>query len=77
MPSVVSVAITDSSTITFTGINFFTTGYAPSASFNSIWADEVIVTDSTTAVAKWNKGVPININVSTPQLKFTKTGGRR
>jgi hypothetical protein len=77
MPAVVSVALTDSATITFTGTNFFTIGYAPSASFNSIWADEVTVTDANTAVAKWNKGVPVITSTAAPQLKFTKTGGRR
>jgi hypothetical protein len=77
MPAVTSVALTDSATITFTGTNFFTSGYTASASFNSIWADEVTVSDANTAVAKWNKGVPVITAESAPQLKFTKSGGRR
>lgn len=66
MPAVVSVALTDSATITFTGTDFFTTGYTASASFNMILADEVTITDATTAVAKWNKGVPVVSTDSIP-----------
>lgn len=66
MPAVASVALTDSATITFTGTNYFTTGYKASASFNSIWADEVTITDATTVVAKWNKGVPTVTAESVP-----------
>ena len=46
MPAVVSVALTDSATITYSGTNFFTVGFDASASFNSIWADEVTITDA-------------------------------
>ena len=70
MPAVTAVTLTDSATITFTGTNFFTTGYIAKASFNSLWADEVLVTDATTVVAKWNKGVPVVSGEAIPQLKF-------
>ena len=78
MPAVTAVALTDSATITFTGTGFFTTGYDGSASFNGIWADTVTITDATTVVAKWNKGVPTVAADAAPQLRFTKkAGGRR
>ena len=73
MPVVSSAVLTDSATITFTGINFFTEGYTAQASFNAIWADDVSITDATTVVAKWNKGVPTVGNEMGPVLKFTKT----
>ena len=77
MPAVTAVALTDSATITFTGTDFFTAGYTAQASFNGIWADSVVVSDDKTAVAKWNKGVPAVTAEVAPQLKFTKSGGRR
>jgi hypothetical protein len=79
MPAVTAVVLTDSATITFTGTGFFATGYDGSASFNGIWADTVTITDATTVVAKWTKGVPTIAAEAAPQLRFTKkaTGGRR
>lgn len=77
MPAVTAAVLTDSATITFTGTNFFTTGYEAKASFNSLLADIVTVTDATTVVAKWNKGVPVVSGETVPQLKFVKTTGRR
>ena len=66
MPAVTGVALTDSATITFTGTNFFTSGYTAQASFNAIWADAVTITDANTVVAKWNKGVPAVSAETTP-----------
>jgi hypothetical protein len=77
MPVVEKVILTDSATITFTGKNFFTTGYTGKARFNGIVADELTVKDGTTAVAKWNKGIPVTTAVSVPELWFVKSGGRR
>jgi len=77
MPVVTSVALTDSATITYTGMNFFTSEYTAHASFNSIWADSVTISDDKIVVAKWNKGVPAVSIETVPVLKFTKTGGRR
>ena len=77
MPAVTAAVLTDSATITFTGNNFLMTGYDAKASFNSLWADEVTVIDATSAIAKWNKGVPVVSSETVPQLKFVKTSGRR
>ena len=72
MPLVESVMKTDGATITFSGKHFFTSGYDGSASFASIWADQVTIVDSTTVTAKWTKGIPVIATKSSPKLKFTK-----
>jgi len=77
MPLVEKVELTDSATITFTGKNFFTTGFTGKARFNGIQADELTVVDATKAVAKWNKGVPVTTSAKVPELWFVKKEGRR
>jgi len=72
MPIVDNVMKTDGATVTFKGKNFFVSGYDGSASFNSIWADQVVIVDSSTATAKWTKGVPVISTKSSPMLKFTQ-----
>jgi len=76
MPIVDSVVLTDSATITFTGQNFFTSGYTPKAQFNGVDADEVTIDSVTTVTAKWNKGVPTTGAATAPKLWFVKASRR-
>lgn len=66
MPTVELVTLTDSATVTFTGKGFFTIGYKGAAQFNGIDADEVTISNANTAVAKWNKGVPVVAAATAP-----------
>lgn len=70
-PNITAVAKT-AGTITFTGTNFFSTGYNVTAKLSGVAADSVQV-DGTglSAVATFNKGVPVTTSPQKPQLYFT------
>jgi hypothetical protein len=55
--------------ITFTGTNFFTTGYNYLAELAGIPADSVVVNSATEIVATWITGIPPTIGVA-PVLSF-------
>jgi len=73
MPLITAVEITDSSTITFTGIDFpLSSAYSANATFGGVMADEVNVVSATSATAKWNFGVPVVTTAAKPDLFFWK-----
>ena len=47
MPVATSVVITDANTLTFTGTNFFTSGYTGQSTFGGVTADSVAITSAT------------------------------
>ena len=47
MPVATSVVMTDANTLSFTGINFFTSGYTGQATFGGVAADSVAITSTT------------------------------
>jgi hypothetical protein len=58
MPTVTSVSQTSNSDLTFTGNNFFTSGYNYLAEMGAINADSVTINSATEIVATWFTGVP-------------------
>ena len=59
----------------FTGVNFLSSGYSVSASYNGIKADTVTVDSATQVTATWNLGVPAlseTAATSHTQLNFTE-----
>jgi hypothetical protein len=76
-PAVSAVAKSDASTVTFTGTDFFTSGYDGKASFGGHEATSVTITSATSAAATFAKGVPTVAAAEAPKLWFVKTTRRR
>jgi len=72
MPVFTQASISSASEITFTGTDFFETGYQPVVEFGGVKADNVTIASSTSIVAKWTKGVPVVANATSPILSFNK-----
>ena len=72
MPNVTSSSVV-SNNISFTGTNFFTSGYTPFANYAGVNADTVTINSATDAVATFNYGVPYNGLGSNPILFFVST----
>jgi hypothetical protein len=71
MPAFSAAVITDSSTITLTGTDFFTTSqYKAEVLFGGIKADTVVVSSATSIVATFAKGVPVVPTPAVPVLRF-------
>ena len=70
MPVATSVVITDANTLTFTGTNFFTSGYTGQATFGGVAADSVAITSPTEAVATFLNGIPLVTVAQLPSLSF-------
>jgi hypothetical protein len=72
-PKISEVVLTDDSTVTLTGTDFFTGAeYSGEVKFSGVKADTVTLDSATTVTAKWNMGVPVN-NEAIPSLIFKKT----
>jgi hypothetical protein len=72
-PKISEVILTDDSTVTFTGTDFFTGAeYSGEVKFSGVKADSVSLDSATSVTAKWNMGVPVN-NEALPSLLFKKT----
>lgn len=70
-PNITAVAKT-AGTMTFTGTGFFSTGYNVTAKLSGVPADSVTVAgDGLSAVATFNKGVPVTTSPQKPKLYFT------
>ena len=70
MPVATSVVITDANTLTFTGTNFFTSGYTGQATFGGFATDSVAITSPTEAVATFLNGIPLVTVAQLPSLSF-------
>lgn len=57
-PAVTNLSNSDSSTIVFTGTNFFTSGYTAHASYSGIEANSVTLDSTTQVTAVWTHGMP-------------------
>ena len=72
MPEVTAVNIKDAGSIEFIGTSFEIVGYTANATFGGVYADSVVVSSDTVAVASWIKGVPVVKEATTPVLFFSK-----
>lgn len=72
-PAVASVSKTDSSTVVFTGTNFYTSLFTAAASLSGVSADTVTIDSATQVSAVWSKGVPLAQAATLPVLRFDST----
>ena len=70
MPIATTVVKTDAITLTFTGTNFFTSGFTAQVTFGGVTSDSVLVSSSTSAIATFNNGVPLTTTSQIPKLYF-------
>lgn len=74
MPSVTALSLSsDKLTLTLTGSNYFTTGYAAKVTYASIAADSIVVNSATSLSATWNKGLPLSNTALYPVIWFERS----
>ena len=61
MPAVSTVVLTNDKTVTFTGTDFFSSGYTARVDLASVTATSVVTSSSSSIAATWDKGVPPSI----------------
>jgi hypothetical protein len=69
-PSVDSITKDSATQVTFTGTNFFTSGYTASVSMGNVKASTIVISSATSVIATWTNGVPIVETASIPVVEF-------
>lgn len=72
-PKITAVAKTSATQLTFTGTDFYDSGYDIIAEYMGVKASSIVTKTATEVVAEWNMGIPVSPDAQTPKLMFNSS----